>query len=223
VEKYMARLNSKSLIFITGVEGSGTTMLLRMLNELPGYASLGGNFFDPGQEAIAARLNDLTGRLWRIPYLAGQRRNLLLDEIRNCELPDHVSHVVYKRSFPFLDARHYPCLRDVFLIAESARIIIIKRAIDANARSILRRGFESDLAAATRRSREAVRRLHEQAIALPGDRVLDLTYEHLIDAARKAAEVSRLAAFLGLPAPELLALARMITGPTGDGPEKIVG
>jgi adenylate kinase len=216
-------LTSKTLVFITGIEGSGTTLLLRLLNELPGYVALGGNFFDPCYARVAARLNQLTERLWRLPYPTGHERESLLARVSETELPDEITHVILKRSFPFLDIHHFPHLPDVPLMASSARIIAIRRSIAANERSILRRRFEDERSAAIWRSREAAKRLAQQLQAIPRGEIHDLSYEHLIEPRRKAAELSRLAAFLGLPARDLQALGHMITGPTSDNPDRPTG
>lgn len=64
IENY---LSSKKFVFITGVEGSGTTMLLKVLDNLEECVAMGGNYFPQYVYNSAEQLNSLTKKLWSYP------------------------------------------------------------------------------------------------------------------------------------------------------------
>jgi hypothetical protein len=215
----MATIADCRVIFIAGIEGSGTTMMLELLDRLGGFASLGGQYISTGFEDTGRRLNQLTARLWKLPTLSPADKSPILREINGIEVGD-VRTVVYKRSTPFQDARYMPDMSDVAALGSSRKLIIVRRHFFDKLNSILRRGFESDLDAALDRISTAYQHLYKQVRRLPelGLQYLTLDYEKLIDPDSKQRQLALLAPFLDCPLDEVVAAGGLIAQPTAGAP-----
>lgn len=210
----MAILASSNFLFVTGIEGSGTTMMLKLLNALDEVAVLGGNYWSPSLAELAGRLNSLTEALWG-PELVGRPsdREAIVDQIRALEIPAGYTHVVHKRSFPFLDSQHVPVLEEARSFAEQCGLLVMRRMLDANTRSILRRGFERETVKAQQRTYMAHAHLERQLAKLDTP-WMEIAYEDIIDTAKKPVILSNLALRFALDQQAVLAQAELITGPT---------
>lgn len=211
----MATIADCRVIFIAGIEGSGTTMMLELLDRLEGFASLGGQYISAGFEERGRQLNQLTARLWKLPGLSAAEKTPILREINAIDVGG-IHTVVYKRSTPFQDARYMPHLADLAALGSSRKLIIVRRHFFDNVNSILRRGFEQDVDAALDRIGAAYRHLYMQVRRLPelGLQQLTLDYEKLIDPDGKRHQLARLAPFLDCSPDELIAAGALITQPT---------
>lgn len=147
----------RKFTFIAGAEGSGTTVLLRLLSA-PGVASsLGGNFVKPPAHPSALPLVqafDVANRhLWdrKAPFrdhaYARERWGEALDDILAAEAFADISRLFFKRSFPFGRERdrYVPDLWDIVDLWPEALLIVIYRDPRASSYSNLRRGFDTDL------------------------------------------------------------------------------
>lgn len=210
-------LETTDFLFITGVEGSGTTMMLKLLDSLPDIAVLGGNYWTPELASEASHFNALTEQLWnrKAPPNDIEREEIFQD-IRHFPVPGNARLVVHKRSCPFLDPFHLPDLSDVARFTPHARLLVMRRDPDANTRSILRRGFEKEKERATARTGMALQALDTQLKDNPVP-TMQIYYEEIISPEKKAAILRNLAGFLGLDPMSLAAKADMITGPTPSG------
>jgi hypothetical protein len=199
---------SKRLIFIAGVEGSGTTVLLRILSAPASCASLGGNFLRlPGHPeakrlarafAVANqsqwdRTNALQAHLQARSAMASRLRAIVQSGAfadRNC--------LLFKRSSPFGTPcdRFLPDLWDVLELMEDVRIVISYRDPCAAAYSALRR-FGGNLRQVAVATADNLTSLGAQAQAIGPERVHILSYRALCD--RPDAVLGRLAQFCGLP------------------------
>ena len=143
--------------FIAGAEGSGTTVLLRLLSAPAVASSLGGNYVKPPPHPAAPALVqafDVANRhLWdrKAPFAdhayARDRWDEALDAILQAEAFAGISRLFFKRSFPFGRERdrYVPDLWDIFDLWPEAQLIVIYRDPRASSYSNLRRGFDTDL------------------------------------------------------------------------------
>ncbi|MBA3810503.1 MAG: sulfotransferase [Caulobacteraceae bacterium] len=199
---------TKRLIFIAGVEGSGTTALLRILSAPPACASLGGNFlrlpehpdarrlakaFGAANQAQWDRTNDLAAQMTAPPAAAA-----CLREIAQSAAFEAATHLLLKRSSPFGKPRDRftPDLWDVLDLTEDARIVICYRDPRAAAYSALRR-FGGDLRQVALATADHLTFLAAQAQAIGAGRVHVLSYRTLCD--RPEAALAPLAHFCELP------------------------
>lgn len=214
-------LREKAFVFVAGVEGSGTTALLKLLSCPDACIALGGNYWSPDMAGYSCRdardrLHELTMTLWSSPERPGEdERRKLIRAINAVPVPGSISHVAYKRSYPFRDGEHYPVLSDIAEIGRDSAVIVMRRNLERNARSMLRRKFTPSLSEAEARARESWRVLRSQldGIELP---VLEVRYETMVS--DREAQIERIERFLGFPGGALLAHAALITGPTGGAP-----
>jgi hypothetical protein len=215
----MATIAEARFVFIAGIEGSGTTMMLELLDRLEGFASLGGQYISRGFEETGHQLNQLTARLWKLPTLPPADKSTILREINAIEV-GAIHTVVYKRSTPFQDAQYMPDLADLAALGSSRKLIIVRRHFFDNVNSILRRGFESDVDVALDRIAAAYQHLYKQVRQLPelGLQCLTLDYEKLIDPDSKQRQLALLAPFLDCPLDEVVAAGGLIAQPTAGAP-----
>ncbi|MDP3858307.1 MAG: hypothetical protein Q8Q73_11175 [Stagnimonas sp.] len=204
----------KTFIFIAGVEGSGTTLLLRVLAKLQGSVALGGAFHSKYYALPRWLMNRITDRLWAFPERPRKKAKYvaLLQAIVSA-VPGR--YVVYKRSYPFNDLSYFPDVLDFEGFPVPTKVIVLKRALESNAKSILRRGFVKTIEEARIRTDQALSMLDEQTEKLDASKLLRLRYEDMIDPAKKHMVLDQIAAFIGCESGELQALAGMIDKPTG--------
>lgn len=207
-------LLNKTFLFITGVEGSGTTMMLKVLDTLDNIAVLGGNYWSPDLQPLAEQFNVLTERLWNKTHqLAHAEKKRIIQDINTLPIPPQYSHVVHKRSFPFLDEHHWPSLTDAKNFATDTKILIMQRNIMDNTQSILRRGFESNPGIAHRRSVSGYNLLELQKNKHLSS-CLFFSYEDIIDRNIKENLLLHLATYINLPDANLHKMAKIISNPT---------
>lgn len=181
---------ARTLTFITGVEGTGTTLLLRLLSAPAGCAALGGNHFalplgddaKPLADAFAAGVNalwdgqgDPDTRDTRAQEVA---RSLAV--LRASPAYAGVDHLIFKRSVPFGRPRDRfrPEPADVLALDPEARIVVMRRDPRAAAYSSLRRfgGTLREVAASVAGNLD---RLSRQLAALPAASVREVSYAQL--------------------------------------------
>jgi len=209
----MEKLSSKNFVFIAGVEGSGTTILLELLSQVDGFIALGGNYYTPEFDVQRKQLNEWTKELWRYPQrIRAVRKEAVLKEISELSLPEDVSHVLYKRSYPFTDQRYFPNLLDLKKFSSSLKLIVMHRNLRSNARSMLRRGFEKTIEKAQQRAIKGREILDAQLREFDGSMV-EISYENLIGD-QKEQELRKIEEFLNLPDDSLVSHKERITGPS---------
>lgn len=142
---------SKRLIFITGVEGTGTTLALRLLSSAPTSAAIGGNHFDlpddPRAAALASAFAAATKTLWdreRAPGTddaARMRVRRDFDTMVGSPAFADIDTFVFKRSAPFGRPRdrYLPNPADMLDLSPATRIIVMYRDPRAAAYSSIRR------------------------------------------------------------------------------------
>ncbi len=210
----MGKLSELDYVFITGIEGSGTTMMLKLLDSMDNMAILGGNYWSPRLKYEADTLNGLTQRLWDDrEVMSVEDRIDVIREIRELELPSDYTHVVHKRSFPFLDLFHFPNLIDCFEMSSCCKVLAMTRGLEASSRSILRRKFVADKEGASQRVVEAVRRIDKELSMIDGEYIMPISYEDIIDAERKPGILRDLADFIAIDSELLETHCGVITRP----------
>ena len=208
------------LIFIAGVEGSGTTVVLRILSAPAACASLGGNFlrlpdhpdakrlasaFAAANQAQWDRTNALQAHLRARAATASRLREIVQSPAfadRNC--------LVFKRSSPFGKPRDrfVPDLWDALELMDDVRIVISYRDPRAAAYSALRR-FGGDLRQVAVATADNLTSLAAQAQAIGSERVHVLSYRSLCD--RPEVALGPLAQFCGLPLEALREAGRAVS------------
>ena len=206
---------TKRFLFIAGVEGSGTTLLSRILASPPQCASLGGLHVKTPPGADAERMVEA----FQDANKRASDRGAALDEYQAasqnwCEAMADlnasptfaaISTLVFKRSFPFgsprskLDPgpRWTPDLWDCLALTPDSRVVAIYRNPCAATYSCLRRGFDSDLRRLAVICAEQLTWLSAQIAAIGPERAIVIGYEDLCDS--PAQTLAGLAQFCSLP------------------------
>jgi hypothetical protein len=202
----MTEPTAKRFVFIGGTEGSGTTLLRRLLAAPSCCASLGRDIAKlsdhpdalPLFQAFEAANERLWDRLLPLPLHEKAREDFHCAAAAMLRSPAFAacSHFIFKRSFPFGGGdRHRPDLFDVVALAAESRIVLIYRDPCAATYSALRRGFDTDLRRLALRCAEHMTWLGGQLRGIGPDRVLIVSYRRLCQAPE--AELARLSAFCG--------------------------
>lgn len=149
--------DAKKLIFIGGAEGSGTTLLLRLLAAPENCASLGGNYVkvsdDPEAGPLVREFQNANLKLWhrKLSYVDHEQARCEWMEVTRKILTARAftkqNRLIFKRSFPFALPRdqHTPDIWDILDLLPGTRIVVIYREPCAATFSAFRRGFDSDL------------------------------------------------------------------------------
>ncbi len=228
------RLSEKNLIFIAGVEGSGTTLVNKLLSESKNAMSITHHDYlssEPVSIAdkaerlhktplirtlqhfiVAKKFNHLVDKIWHFPYSHNQYIKYgTLRRLCDLKIPSAISNVVIKRSYPSgKQGVIFPNLADLFCISKNIKIIHLKRDLKENAASVLRRGFVNNIEDAIRRVKHAIMILESQLDALDDSDVLTITYEDLVK--NKLNTLARLEKFLGYEPGELTKWGSWIGG-----------
>src|SRR5208337_651581 len=148
---------TRKLIFIGGAEGSGTTVLLRLLSAPDGCASFGGNFQKlpdhPDAKPLANAFMAANSRVWdrKLSFEEHERGRrdwrAATDRILAASAFAETVRYIFKRSSPFAAPREQftPDLWDIFALSPDCKIVLIYRDPRAATYSAFRRKFDSDL------------------------------------------------------------------------------
>jgi hypothetical protein len=200
---------SYRFIFIVGAQGSGTTLLARVLSSPACALALGGNYVtiprtDSEAFTLVEQFDEANAALWdrkggheRLAELRRELRRIVESLLR---LPRYaaVSHVLYKRSAPFFGGDRYrPDLADLLATFPDLRVIAVYRDPRPATCSALRRGYAENLKQCAVISEEQLTYLAAQLATLDPERWRVISYERLC--AEPNASLDRLAAFCGLP------------------------
>jgi Sulfotransferase family len=201
--------NAKRLIFIGGAEGSGTTLLLRLLSVPDVCVSLGGNLLKvpahPDAGPLAHAFEDANRRLWNRKLSRSDHERARRDwhaateQILGSPAFLRQTHLIFKRSFPFALPRdqYTPDIWDTLDLLSGTRIAIIYRDPCAATFSTLRRGFDSDLRRLAVACSEQLTWLAGQVRAIGPDLVRVISYRSLCD--DPAAILAPLTEFCDIP------------------------
>jgi arylsulfatase len=200
---------ARRLVFIGGAEGSGTTLLLRLLSAPDVCASLGGNFVKVPEHGdarlLAQAFEEANRRLWdrKLSYsdheIARRDWHAAADQILNSPAFSSQTCVLFKRSFPFAQPRdqYTPDIWDALDLLARTRIVVIYRDPCAATFSALRRGFDSDLRRLAVACSEQLTWLAGQVRAIGPDLVRIISYRGLCE--DPVATLAPLVEFCGIP------------------------
>jgi arylsulfatase len=200
---------TKRLIFIGGAEGSGTTLLLRLLSLPDVCTSLGGNFVKvpkhPDAQPLVRAFGEANKRLWdrklsRADHERARRDwHTVTAQILESPALRAQTHLIFKRSFPFAQPRdqYTPDIWDTLDLLAGTRIVIIYRDPCAATFSALRRGFDSDLRRLAVTCSEQLTWLAAQIRAIGPDLVRIVSYRNLCE--DPVTTLAPLAEFCGIP------------------------
>jgi hypothetical protein len=186
-------MQGRRFFFIAGAEGSGTTLLLRLLSSPPHCCSLGGNFLKipDVQEAreLATQFIQNNNAAWDTSLsfaehdAAVRQFGATLAEILRSPHFSGQTHFFFKRSFPFATpkGRFTPDLWDLENLLPGTRYIAIYREPRAACFSALRRGFDTDLRRLAVMCSAQLTALAAQMRALDGARRRVIAYQQLCE------------------------------------------
>ncbi len=206
------------MIFVAGAEGSGTTLLRRLLAAPECCAGFGRDIAKmpdhPDAHALFSAFESANRPLWdrELDLAAHDRARQewfrLAEAMASSPAFADVTHFVIKRSFPFTGAayRFCPDLWDILDLPLDGRIVAIYRDPCAAVYSAFRRGFDTDLYRLAMRSANFLMVLAGQLRAIEPARRLIISYAELCRA--PAAMFDRVGPFCGLPAAPILAAAQ---------------
>lgn len=214
----MSEISKKRLIFVAGAEGSGTTLLRRLLAAPDFCATIGRDIAKmpdhPDARTLFSAFEQISQVLWdRAQPLAEHERarqewSRLAATMASSPAFAGVTHFVIKRSFPFTGSpyRFCPDLWDLVDLPIETRIVAIYRDPCAAVYSAFRRGFDTDLHRLAVRGANFLMILASQLRAIAPERRLIISYADLCRAPEAVFE--RVAPFCGLPAAPILAAAQ---------------
>jgi hypothetical protein len=200
---------TRIFIFIGGAEGSGTTVLLRLLSAPDGCASLGGNFQKLPNHPEAKQLADTfmaaNSRVWDRKlsfddHEKGRRDwRAAMDKIMASPAFAETTRFIFKRSFPFSNPREQftPDMWEILTLIPDCKILLIYRDPKSATYSALRRQFDSDLRRLAVVCNEQLTWLAGQARAIGPERVRIISYERLC--ADPVSVVEPIADFCNIP------------------------
>jgi hypothetical protein len=181
----------RNFVFIAGAEGSGTTLLLRLVSSPDCCAALGGNYQKlpnhPEARFLADNFVAANARVWNRKLSWEEHENGRADwraamgAIFAAPAFAETSTYVFKRSFPFAQPRDQftPDLWDVIDFWPGARILVIFRDPRASTYSAFRRKFDSDLRRLAVVCSEQLTWLAAQVRAIGLEHVLVISYVKL--------------------------------------------
>src|SRR5262245_15944413 len=196
-------------IFIGGAEGSGTTLLLRLLSSPKGCASLGGNYqklpAHPDAKPLADAFMAANSRVWDRKLSFAEQENgrrdwrVAMDRILAAPAFKEISRYLFKRSFPFASPRDRftPDLWDIMELWPNVSILIVYRDPRAATYSAFRRKFDSDLRRLAVVCSEQLTWLAGQIRAIGSERIWIISYTRLC--ADPRAVLEPIANFCGIP------------------------
>ena len=199
----------KEYIFIGGAEGSGTTLLLRLLSSPKGCASLGGNYQKlpghPDAKPLADAFIAANSRVWdrKLSFTeqeSGRREwRAAMDHILVAPAFTEISHYLFKRSFPFASPRDRftPDLWDIMELWPDVKILVVYRDPRAATYSAFRRKFDTDLRRLAVVCSEQLTWLAGQVRAIGPERIRIISYARLC--ADPGAVLEPVADFCGIP------------------------
>ena len=197
------------MVFIAGVEGSGTTVLRTLLAAPSGCVAIGtaAGRRDESSEArtLHADFDDVTSQLWdRGATLPRQTRAkdqwlALPDRVRSAPAFAGCTHLIFKRSFPFgkPHGAGSPDLWDIVDAFPHLHIVVVYRDPRAATYSAYRRGFDSDLRRLAVMCSDQLSRLACQVRALDPAQVRVVSYRALCESPEPTLE--GLCAFCRIP------------------------
>jgi hypothetical protein len=200
---------TKKLIFIGGAEGSGTTLLLRLLSVPDVCASLGGNFIKipdhPDARALVEAFEDANRRLWDRKLSRSDHEQarydwqMVTEQILDSPAFSGQTHLIFKRSFPFAQPRdqYTPDIWDTLELLPDTHIAIIYRDPCAATFSAFRRGFDSELRRLAVTCSEQLTWLAAQVRAIGPHIVRIISYTSLCE--DPIATLASLTEFCGVP------------------------
>jgi len=202
----MAAATGPQFLFISGAEGSGTTLLRRILAAPPQCASVGRDIVKvpdhPDALPLFQAFNEANERLWdrRLPLAMHEQARADVHRaalaIAHAPVFAACSQLVFKRSSPFGGGdEHRPDLFDVAGLPVGSRIVLIYRDPCAATYSALRRAFDTDLRRLAARCADHLTWLAAQHRGIDPKRILVVSYRRLCETPQ--AELERLSAFCG--------------------------
>jgi hypothetical protein len=221
--------NKTDLVFIAGVEGSGTTLLNKLISESKNAMSITHHDYlqaekvsmpdngmrIPGVNHVrnfqhfttVKKFNRLVNKIWQFPYSNNQdKKSQTLMRLCNLKIPVSIYNVVIKRSYPSgTQGIIFPNLADLFCMSKNVKIIHLKRNLKKNASSVLRRGFVNTIEDSIERVKHANRLLESQLDLLENAEILTITYEDLLE--NKHNTLAKIENFLGCEPGELKRLS----------------
>lgn len=179
--------------FIAGAEGSGTTLLLRLLAAGERAVSLGGNHVklpdEPEAQTLGKEFDAENRDLWdrKLSFAAHNVARIRWHETmrRMLEHPafGDITAYFFKRSFPFLMPRDrfQPDIWDILDLWPDAHFVTIYRDPRESSYSAFRRGFDNDIRRLAVTCSEQLTWLAAQVRAVGPERFSIISYRRLCE------------------------------------------
>jgi hypothetical protein len=205
----------RTILFLSGAEGSGTTMLARILSNAGQVMTISGKHHTITREAdreafkLLKRFNRMTKFLWDRRgtvenHLQAKKKMVeVIKDFAALERYQHITHFLLKRSAPFYKGDRYrPDAADVLDLFPDVRMIMTYRDPRASTFSALRRGFAGNLREAAVVCEEQLTYISAQLATLSTAQYRVIPYEAFCASPEKF--TPDLAAFCGFSTEALL-------------------
>lgn len=224
----MDKLHEKNLIFITGIKGSGTTMMAELLSVPDFSVGVGFDYITPGCESYAKIIREAVQYMWNISTNKNPRKIAEIKEtIRNLTFPENIKYVILKCSFPFMNKHipfkkltNFPSLLDLFDLNSATEFIIMKRDPKRCAVSGLRRNHVDSIIKSAHRTEEGIIRLETELKKINKSLYRIVPYKKVLKKQKKYLE--NLENFINFPPCSLQNRSDIISLPTKESKRKFI-
>jgi len=189
------RLGDCKIIFVAGIEGSGTGLVKRLLCAPDDVLDTDHQIYSDRERPNVTRLEflqrisicwqvaDILHRLWETDNGANEvERSCLRTMLANIKVPKNIKSLVIKRSYPSGRAGTIvPRLSDLIEIASNVKIVNINRLMSERNASNLRRKFVSNLIDAEKRTARVKVILEKQLAGVRKEDIYNCEYHDLLD------------------------------------------
>jgi hypothetical protein len=182
------------IIFVAGIEGSGTSIMERLIGSHHAVLQTKHTYEHPLERPDCDRIELLQRisvswsiqtaleRLWETrPPCPDHSRLDQISSLRNIRIPEKTTSAVIKRSYPSGRAGTIiPVMQDLEKIGSGLKVVRMKRSVDETMASILRRGFVMHDIAAKQRCSAGLVSINAQVNKLNSENVLCIEYDELV-------------------------------------------
>ncbi len=219
-------LCESGIVFVAGVEGSGTSIMERLIGAHPSVLQTKHTYEHPLERPDCGRI-ELLQRIsvsWKIqrilddlwetrPTCPHHSRLTALSMLRKIKTPDTTVSTVIKRSYPSgRPGTIFPVIQDLAELGSGLKVVRMERPADETMASILRRKFVTDEAAAKQRSLDGLALVNAQVDKLDPKDLLVIEYHELVSNVSTVCQ--ELEQFLGFRCGSLAEYESLIESPS---------
>jgi len=194
VPRKTKRLRESRIILVAGVEGSGTSIMERLIGAHQGVLQTKHTYEHPLERpncdriellqriSVSWRIHAALDRLWETrPPCPDHSRLDEISTLQDIRIPEKITHAVIKRSYPSGRAGTIiPVIQDLQKVGSDLKVVSMKRSIDETMASILRRRFVMNEVAAKQRGSAGLTSLNAQLNKINSEDMLVIEYHELV-------------------------------------------